>query len=205
MTDIVGNLKELFNQEVIYLSSQGERLLFKIGENINALIDQFGNIAIIGEIKTSILSEEQFRSRRGIGWVLMKGQDITGSDFANITGINILPNCSGMFPRVSDPAATRDPDGATRNVLSVQDKAIKSHNHTVTRERQSVSTSPRLKDSTTRTYMWNPTGSNTIVFPGGVAFPRSGGVSFERGLTSSDGESGVPENISVNYFIRINI
>lgn len=54
---------------------------------------------MIGDYKYSMLPEAQFTTLNGSGWVMAKGQDITGSRFAQLTGVTRLPEGRGMFLR----------------------------------------------------------------------------------------------------------
>lgn len=65
----------------------------------------------IGDYKHSMLPEAQFQLVNGDGWVQAKGQDITGSKFAQFTGITRLPDGRGMFLRstIDIPSITFDP------------------------------------------------------------------------------------------------
>jgi hypothetical protein len=53
----------------------------------------------IGDYKHSMLPETQFQLVNGDGWVQAKGQDITGSKFAQFTGITRLPRALGAAIR----------------------------------------------------------------------------------------------------------
>ena len=54
---------------------------------------------VVGDVKHSMLSESQFQAIHGSTWVLMKGQDITGTTLASMLGITKLPDQRGKFLR----------------------------------------------------------------------------------------------------------
>ena len=54
---------------------------------------------MLGSIKISTMDYEEFKKNHDVTWVEMKGQDITGSDLSDLTGITQLPNADGCFFR----------------------------------------------------------------------------------------------------------
>lgn len=60
----------------------------------------------LGSIQQSILTEAQFQSMMGTGWVAMKGQSIAGSLLDKAFGISTLPDARSRFLRNSDAADT---------------------------------------------------------------------------------------------------
>jgi hypothetical protein len=60
----------------------------------------------LGSIQQSILTEAQFQSMMGTGWVAMKGQSIAGSLLDKTFGISTLPDARSRFLRNSDAADT---------------------------------------------------------------------------------------------------
>ena len=54
----------------------------------------------IGDIKKTLLNEEQFLEIAGEGWVPLDGRDVTGSAYAEQTGIKVIPDMQqGEFVR----------------------------------------------------------------------------------------------------------
>jgi hypothetical protein len=131
MTDVAGSIKKIQVEEVQYLDPQGSYYQ-KIAATLNGLIDSSASQVVLGEIRISEKSEALFQSERGSGWVVMKGQDITGSSYApilnSLTGSNILPDMRGKFIRVRDDGTGTDPD-QPRNVGIEQNSEIKEHDH----------------------------------------------------------------------------
>ena len=58
-------------------------------------------VIAVGSVQKSILTEAQFQSLMGPGWVKMRGQDITGSKLCTQSSICALPNAEGRFLRDS--------------------------------------------------------------------------------------------------------
>jgi len=73
----------------------------------------------IGDIKHSLLTVAQFQTLMGDCWVKMQGQDITGSDYAVLTGKTLAPNTEGRFLRDAGgnaPALGTNQGDAIRNI-----------------------------------------------------------------------------------------
>ena len=61
----------------------------------------------IGDIKKSLLNEEQFLEIAGDGWVPLDGRDVTGSAYADQTGMKVIPDMQqGQFVRNVGGSAT---------------------------------------------------------------------------------------------------
>lgn len=88
--------------------------------------------SMIGDVKYSIMDPTQFEDQHGPDWVLMMGQDISGSDLSIATGINTLPDARGVFIRSMNlgRAEGGDPDG-NRRVGSSQSDELRSHQHKI--------------------------------------------------------------------------
>ena len=193
MTDIAGAIEKIQEEEVEYKDAQG-RLYDKFGSNINQLIDDAADKGFLGEIKSSVLTELQFQSRRGSGWVLMIGQDITGSDYEVSFSVTTLEDMRGHFPRVW---ANDGPVDLGRAIGSVQGDATTDHRHRITR---------------------NGVRTAALISNGNIGIQRAGAalgdsVTWEEsgsdgdiGRTNNHGDpDGKPENFALNYFMRINI
>lgn len=210
MSDVIGFLQKIQEEETSYIDSLSQRLIQKCAANINELLDQYGNRTILGEIKISALSVEQFIARRGSGWVPMIGQDIAGSDYAPsllaIKGDTILPDMRGKFMRVSDNGRNLDREPA-RNYNSDQDDVNTSHRHGMTLEGGSIAGD--LKDFS-NARIWDGVQVSFGAPPGGTA-PQTAidtvGATSGSGLgrIGSTGGEMRPRNVSINHFIRINL
>lgn len=199
--NIPNNIQKIQQEETAYNDILGARLARKIGASLNGLIDSFNNKVVIGAIQVSALTESLFQSRNGIGWVLMKGQDITGSEFHALTGISILPNAvdDEMIPRTKNNGSTRDPDGE-RSLLSTQGEMNKNHNHWITS--RNIST----KDVFTAKEFgrfWDGFGRGSIAgsSQGDI---YAGSTLPNQGISGAFGGKARPESYGLNFFIRIN-
>lgn len=194
MTDIANNIEKIQEEETEYKDPQG-RFFDKIGSNLNQLIDDAADKGFLGEIKSSVLSEEQFQARRGISWVLMKGQDITGSGYELAYGVTTLPDMRGHFPRVWANDGSVD---LGRAMGSVQTDATLSHLHRIIRG--------GVRDAA---LVNNPDGGLQrlgLFGPGDVDAWNESSTTPDVGKTNNHGDTyGKPENYSLNFFIRINV
>ena len=102
---------------------------------------------MVGDYKFSLLSETQFQLLNGDGWVVAKGQEIIGSKFSELTGINRLPDGRGMFVRSVISIANR----------TFQQSDVNINNETITISNHEYSTGMRVGISTTGTI---PAGLN---------------------------------------------
>ena len=53
----------------------------------------------VGTVLTSLLTEAEFHAEMGATWELAAGQDVTGSAYAALTGMDSLPDMRGRFLR----------------------------------------------------------------------------------------------------------
>ena len=64
-----------------------------------------GELWVVGDVKQSLLSEPQFTSALPAAerskWVLADGRDVSGSQYATITGSNRIPDLRGAFLRTA--------------------------------------------------------------------------------------------------------
>lgn len=103
MTDITGSRDKIQLEATDASSPVSEDLMTKIGGAVNYIIDN--STTQLGDIITSALTLAQFQTIRGNNWVRMEGQDVTGSDFAVLTGITTLPVQYGGGALVANEAS----------------------------------------------------------------------------------------------------
>ncbi len=92
----------------------------------------YANDSYPGEIRQSILSEEQFRNTYGEGWILMDGRNIENSDLARTYGLTNVPDARGVFLRGKNhnrDDGKGDPHG-DQTCGTYQEDQLKSHKHT---------------------------------------------------------------------------
>lgn len=104
---------------VLFLFSFSSNANVSIGDKITA--KKFNESTNhVGDIKQSLLTQSQFQSLQGNCWVRMVGQDVSGSDYASITGKNTLPNTAGRFLRDTGgnaPSLGQNQGDAIRNIV----------------------------------------------------------------------------------------
>lgn len=142
------------------------------------------SMLVIGTIQTSLLTQSQFQSLQGNCWVKMEGQDILGTDLANLTGMSQLPDASGKFLRTTG--------GSAPALGVVQLDAFQGHHHSFNAGSSYGGYTPG------RLSMEAPTFRG--VFSSGILGPISDGVNGTPRIANETR----PVNIGVNTFIKIN-
>ena len=143
----------------------------------------------VGDIKHSLLTTAQFQGLMGDCWVVMGGQDVSGSDYATLTGKNALPDASGKF--------LRNTGGNAPLLGESQLDAFQGHWHA------SRGSSFTERDNGFSPYLLDGTGST-------FSDPNSGKIRAVDPIT--DGVNGTPRtsnetrpvNVGVNLFVKIN-
>ena len=131
MAQLESILKLIQEEDVASSASASEALLKKVGGAINYLIQN--SLDFVGKVETTMLTEAQFAATKGYDhtqpeplkkWVLMKGQSIAGSKFAEITGKTALPNAvtTGAFIGQAESDA---------QILTYQESQNKAHSHSI--------------------------------------------------------------------------
>ena len=140
-----------------------------------------GGVWKVGDVKHSFLTEVQFQAEHDDTWVLCDGQDVTGSDYEDITGNNVVPDVRGQFLRAKNNGRAdgqENPDGDVA-LGTFQADEFKSHTHTIETSTGSSGGSDHAENnssSTQATYNTLPSG----------------------------GDETRPKNVTCNMFIKIN-
>lgn len=147
----------------------------------------------IGMIDYCALTEEQHATIKGYSlldealdpipeaqkkWALLKGQDITGSDFEVLTGISNLPNLVANEAHLAQMKS----DGS---MLSYQSNQNKAHNHTV----------PVAYETSSATLGLVPLGTDHHDIVQQTSANKTG---------SEGGEVARPNRAMINIFLKIN-
>jgi len=147
----------------------------------------------VGTIIHSILTESQFTGETGAGWVLADGRNVSGSRYNTITGNVTVPDLRGQFLRGKNNGRSdgnQNPDGDL-TLGSYQVNEVKGHNHiggmtTDVNFAMSYGGTSAAPNTTWRYGVQNASGSLN-------AFTSNTGGNETR-----------PNNITINYFIKIN-
>ena len=183
-----------------YLAHHGDDIAFKDGSVITLIggtyIDVHG--FCIGDISSSILSEAQYQSIKGSGWVLADGRDVTGSSYSTLTGVTSIPDLRGQFLRGLDPSGTVDPDGATRTLGDTQadaDQRVQGEFGSALQGLGSMDASGAFSNRLhTQPRVPASIGSGQ----------QSTGWDFDNSNVIRTADETRPKNISVNFFVKIN-
>ncbi len=187
MTDIAKTASPIQKESARFRSSVSEALLAKMGGDINFLL---AAVLPIGSIIHALLTESQFQDLTSTDWVMMKGQDVSASDFAVLTGITVLPDARDMFLR----GKTNGRSDGKQNADG--DKALGAYEHDGFRDHNHDSTGSFLTSE--GGVIAHDDGSeirvNNIIQTGVV-------IAAQTGFTAAETR---PKNLTTNIFIRIN-
>lgn len=171
-----------------------EAMIQKIAGSINWIFSNL-NASVLGQIKISDLTEAQYQTIHGTGFILADGRDVTGSDYAVLTGNTLVPDFRGIYYRMKDNgrgiATEIAPGGFQAGIPG------SPHIHRYSFDKNLASLSLLKRDEV------GGGGSTDIV---GVQFsPIVATITIPLSVTGAGG--GVedrPRNITTNFFIRIN-
>jgi hypothetical protein len=176
---------------------------FRAGPN-NVDLKTFGDLLLqlkadagkVGDVKTSMLTEAQFQAQHNDTWVLMDGRGVGGSTYETITGSSTIPDARGQFLRGKNNGRAdgqENPDGDVALGTYQADEFAShnhgggNHNHTYNKGGSDAFNGP-FSDSTNDQ---NP--------PDGVT-DNSGVI-----INTEGGNETRPKNVTINYFIKINV
>ena len=154
----------------------------------------------LGEIVASLLDEQKFQNAYGMEWVLAKGQDVSASAYAQLTGNKTLPDLRGRFlygATTLSPLGDQrgDPNNAS---LTLTPDQIPQHTHSI-----SLKPWTAQDDLAGLEYAPNPGNHNQgNNWSWQVNQTGRGPAGFEN--TPQKPVSLLPPYASVNYYIRIN-
>lgn len=159
----------------------------------------------VGDIRYSILSEEQFQELHGKDWELLRGQEVPfDSALRNFWRESHLPDARGVFLRGSNhgrPRKEGNPEG-TLTIGTYQSDSFKRHNHS----------GKTGEDTPDHTHGHSHPG---VYGDGGYARGDNRGGAYHQAETrgastrhrhsiQSEGDAETrPRNITVNVFIKI--
>ncbi len=192
MTKFKGESKVLDSDDAKYFAANSEFLIKKYAAFYNNLIDSLSSP--VGTLKKSVLSEADYQFNYGADWVLMNGQDVTGSQYEQLTGESSVPDMTGEYQHVSQV------DNEV-NILQESPYGVEAHRHLLVGE--DIGGTDTNESS-------GPAAINKTLFGEITNFSedRYGGVnSPEPSLGTTQPQSqqpSIPNTVKANYFVRIN-
>lgn len=167
-----------------FRSAVSESLLQGMQGNINYLL---GAVLPVGSFIHSILSEAQFQSQVGTGWILADGRSISGSALATLSGFTTAPDARGIFMRGRNNGRSTTTGNSTGAVAlgSYEADTLKTHFHNL----NGVSGVTHLTE----------TGGDIATDDGSELARPDVFVTDSVGDTETK-----PRNITTNIFLRIN-
>jgi hypothetical protein len=171
-----------------------ESLIQSIGGAINRL---FSLGPAVGSYEMSSLSEGVFTGiKGGSTWVLANGQPCIGSKYEALTGLSVVPDLRGLYPRMQDNGRGITPGAPSLNAMMLDDVNPHTHLHDQTANDYSgffdinppppgglLSISPYISDSTdlgggSHKYRFKPTGVSVLPNTGSETRPKTGIVNL---------------------------
>jgi hypothetical protein len=163
-------------------------------------------IGSVGDSKYSMLSEEDFITENGGGWILSDGRSVIGSAFETLTGDTTVPDGRGQFLRSKNNGRTdgqENPDGDVAIGTQTGDAIREIEGDFWPRAREGTLTG----DSTEQTNGAFGRTPNSRIYAranGGNFNQSVPGVDFKASRVVPTGADNRPKNITMNLFIKIN-
>lgn len=170
-----------------------------------------GSSIAVGSVYPSILTELQFQSINGVGWVLADGRNVSGTRYHAITGLTTIPDLRGMFLRAKNNGRSdgnQNPDGDVAIGLYQADDNL-SHDH-------SVATSSSHQHRTLLYADETDSGTDAEIMDNDATGPSSSAYwPTQTSSASYDGRHGHTlqdngssemrmKNVTMNLFVKIN-
>lgn len=183
-------------------------------EKINEIIMTVNKIYDVGDVRTSLLTEASFQSRNGTCWVLMKGQNVSTSVYAQVSGKNTLPNAEGRF--------LRNIGGNAPALGETQQQEMLSHTHLQNAHTHGQDAHNHIGGHARAVgYAYNDQAPWGTWQPGAGRVSAEAGGNYNRGFAYTSpstpaihntaavnqnygGAETRPDNLGVNLFIKIN-
>lgn len=173
----------------------------------------------VGDIRESVLTEAEFQSLNGTGWVLMDGRNIAGSALATVKGWSTVPDARGQFLRgknngradgLEDPSGERALGNRQGHAFQTHTHAQNAHTHTDAGHIHGTPNNIGFTSDTFNSYAL----SRSIV--DNALSTETGYANIQNTTATNQNQSATgvasepttaetrPANISINYFIKIN-
>lgn len=177
------------------------------------------NFFQVGDVKESLLDLATFQSLHGSGWVLMDGQDVTGSRYHLLTGNSTVPDARGMFLRAKNNGRN---DGLENPEA---DFALGAQQNDFTRRPRTANFVTAVGGGHTHTGGSAAFSATDTAAPGAdnPTWPRKGnnstgrynadfsdididstGSAHNHSITSGGDAETAPKNITVNFYVKVN-
>lgn len=117
-------------EQVQFRSAANQSLINRMGRINNYIATNIVR-SPLGTVIQSYLNEAQFQAIRGTDWVLMDGRDVTGSDYAALTGNTTIPDARGRYLRGKNNGRSdgnQNPDGDLA-LGTLQNDELMAHDH----------------------------------------------------------------------------
>lgn len=186
------------NQTQIPIIQHDDKDVVQIQQNVNKVLRNLNNqsqanqgLAIIGEVRSAFLTEEQFQKQAGENWLLCDGQDCEGSQYESITGNKTVPDMRATVPRMKDNGRGLNPLGEFA-LGAYQPDVVGPHTH-------KFNYSGNVEDTVLCDGAANTGAFNRMVNGGSGNFGNLTITSTGTGI----GYETAAKSTTINFFIRI--
>lgn len=97
-SSVIPSSRSLESIDEVGTVNNGEYLIYQLGQFSGGQIET----GAVGDIIPSILSESDFQSQNGNGWVLADGRSVSGSSYDSTFSKSNVPDMRGVIPRGKD-------------------------------------------------------------------------------------------------------
>ena len=197
-----GDLK-IFAKETTVLSHTEKNLYSKNSDGKENMLGM-----PVGSVIISVLSEANFQTQNGTGWVVMDGAGCVGTAYEDLTGFTTLPDAQGRFLRNFDQVTGTDPDSSA--LLTKIEDGIQDHGHQIHEMRTGLTPTGSMQKPNTRKSGLGCSDHNTSgdgVLSNGINAESQHMIKGIRTASPSarkNTNETVVKNIIMNHFIRIN-
>lgn len=184
---------KIHEEQVRFRDPNSRGLLQQLAGAVNKALNE-GEITPVGTIVKSMLTEDQFASEAGPGWVLCDGRSVVGSAYEALTLFTVAPDVRGVFTRMKGYGAGGWFD---RPLGFHETDGLQIHNHTNTWTHTDGLVANASGGFPTKDVDSGEEKRRTLDLTNGEIYTR-----YNIALTGGNETRG--RNITCNFFIKIN-
>jgi hypothetical protein len=194
MSAVAGYFERIQDQEVAHRYDVDYKLIEKVAATINQVLSTMEPLPVGYVERTFLTQAEFFVARNSTDWMLCNGQSCVGTAYGTLTGNTTVPNAQARFFRMKDYGSGHASGGDVAIGTDVGD-TYKTHSHavSVTTDAMAVA-NPAIDQSV------GGSATARCIVPQTFAHVLS--VSPQNNVPG--GTESRPENMTVNFFIKVN-
>jgi len=197
MSNLPSIKKIITVEETQSFNAASQVMAQSMGQTCNFLQDYI-NLSPVGSITQSMLTEAQYQTIKGVGWILCDGRNVAGSQYHTITGNVTVPTLTGRFIRGKKNGRADGNGDPVEQSLGTQEAPTNHlHYHPVTNKVNKVSKSAGFNCNDNSDWP-----DHDATFPSGVYKLNDTISGVDASYVSTT--DACPKYSVVNYFVRIN-